>query len=161
MPGTGHGRQSATSARRIRICIPSEAEVSHGGSEGTALIVEEAYRIHQKIGPGLFESVYEVVLANALSKRGLKISRQVVIPIRIDELQFDEGFRADLVVEDQVIVEIKSIERLAPVHKKQVLTYLKLSGIHVGLLINFGGELLKGNIERLVAGAAPDLKKVS
>ncbi len=127
-------------------------------NEITALIVEAAYRIHQKVGPGLFESVYEVVLANALSKQGLKISRQVIIPIRIDDLQFDEGFRADLVVENQVIIEIKSIERLAPVHKKQVLTYLKLSGIHVGLLINFGGELLKGNIERLVAGAAPDLK---
>ena len=124
----------------------------------TAMIVDAAYRIHQDVGPGLFESVYEVVLADALTRKGLKVARQVVIPIQIGERHFDEGFRADLVVEDQVIVEIKSIERLAPVHKKQLLAYLKLSGIHVGLLINFSGELLKGNIERLVAGSAPDLK---
>jgi GxxExxY protein len=128
-------------------------------NELTEIIVDEAYRVHLEVGPGLFESVYEVVLADALVARGLRVARQVVIPIRVRGKYFDEGFRADLVVEGLVVVEIKSIERLAPVHKKQVLTYLKLSGINVGLLMNFGGELFKGNVERLVAGDAPDLKK--
>jgi GxxExxY protein len=124
----------------------------------TAIIVDEAYRIHQEIGPGLFESVYECVLANALIKRGLRVERQAIVPICVRGEEFDEGFRADLIVERLVIVEIKSVERLAPVFKKQLLTYLKLSGIQVGLLMNFSGELMKGNIERLVAGEAPDLK---
>jgi len=128
-------------------------------NEITAAIVDAAYRIHQDVGPGLFESVYEVVLADALTRKGLQVARQVIVPVRIGERIFDEGFRADLVVESRVIVEIKSIDQLGRVHKKQLLTYLKLSGISVGLLVNFGGELLKGNIERLVAGAAPDLKQ--
>jgi iron complex transport system substrate-binding protein len=128
-------------------------------NEITGAIVDAAYRVHQDVGPGLFESVYEVVLADALTKKGFQVSRQVIVPIRIGEHLFDEGFRADLIVEGKVIVEIKSIEHLARVHKKQLLTYLKLSGISVGLLINFGGELLKGNIERLVAGEAPDLRQ--
>ncbi|HEX4141747.1 MAG TPA: GxxExxY protein [Candidatus Methylacidiphilales bacterium] len=89
----------------------------------TAIIVDEAYRIHQEIGPGLFESVYECVLANALKKRGLRVERQVIVPICVRGEEFDEGFRADLIVEGLVIVEIKSVERLAPVFKKQVLTY--------------------------------------
>lgn len=128
-------------------------------NEVTAAIVDSAYRIHTEIGPGLFESVYEVVLADMLADRGLFVQRQVVIPIRIADRVYDEGFRADLIVDKRVIVEIKSIEQLARVHKKQVLTYLKLSGLSVGLLINFGGDLLKGNIERLVAPGAPNLKK--
>ena len=124
----------------------------------TAIIVDEAYRIHKEIGPGLFESVNECLLAHALVTRGLRVDRQVVVSIRARDQVFDEGFRADLIVEGLVIVEIKSVERLAAVPKKQVLTYLKLSGITIGLLINFSGEFLKGNIERLVAGDAPDLK---
>ena len=124
----------------------------------TAVIVDSAYKIHNEIGPGLFESVYELVLADMLASRGLSVQRQVAIPIRIGEKVYDEGFRADLIVNNQVIVEIKSLEQLARVHKKQVLTYLKLSGLPVGLLINFGGDLLKGNIERLVAHGAPPLK---
>jgi GxxExxY protein len=111
------------------------------------------------VGPDLFELIYEVLLSDALTLKGLKVARQVVVPIRVGQRQFDEGFRADLIVEDRVIVEVKSIERLAGVHKKQVLTYIKLPGIRVGLLINFGGELLKGNIERIVASDAPDLKQ--
>jgi len=97
-------------------------------------------------------------LADALAAKGIRVERQVGVPIRFKGKIFDEGFRADLVVENRVIVEIKSIERLAPVHKKQVATYLRFTGISVGLLINFGGELLKGNIERIVVGEAPDLK---
>jgi iron complex transport system substrate-binding protein len=124
----------------------------------TAIIVDSAYQIHRDVGPGLFESVYELVLADALEGKGFQVARQVSVPIRIGEKIYDEGFRADLIVNGRVIVEIKSIERLAPVHKKQVLTYLKLSGLQVGLLINFGGELLKGNIERLVVHAKDDLK---
>ena len=98
-----------------------------------------------------------MVLADILQDKGLKVVRQAPIAITIGGKVFDEGFRADLVVEDCVIVEIKSVEQLARVHKKQVLTYLKLSKIQIGLLINFGGDLLKGNIERLVANNAPDL----
>ncbi|MCE0498918.1 MAG: GxxExxY protein [Methylacidiphilales bacterium] len=125
----------------------------------TAAIVDSAYQIHTEIGPGLFESVYELVLADMLASRGFSVQRQVAIPIRIGEKVYDEGFRADLIVDHRVIVEIKSIERLARVHKKQMLTYLKLSGLPVGLLINFGGDLLKGNIERLVIPGAQNLKK--
>jgi len=124
----------------------------------TATIVDAAYRIHNEIGPGLFESVYELVLADMLASKGFSLQRQVTIPIRIGDKIYDEGFRADIIVEGQVIVEVKSIEQLARVHKKQVLTYLKLSGLPVGLLINFGGDLLKGNIERLVIAGAKDLK---
>lgn len=124
----------------------------------TQVIVDAAFHIHRELGPGLLESVYEIVLADALRSRGLEVERQRAIPIRFDGKVFDEGFRADLVVEHAVIVEIKSVEQLARVHRKQVLTYLKLSDLKLGLLINFGGELLKGNIERLVAGAVPDLK---
>src|ERR1700761_8924448 len=122
----------------------------------TGLIVDLAYRMHEELGPGLFESVYEAVLFDMLVAKGLAVQRQVPVPIRFAGKTYDEGFRADLIVEGRVIIEIKSIDRLAPVHKKQVLTYLKLSSLSVGLLINFGGELLKGNIERL-ANAAPDL----
>jgi GxxExxY protein len=124
----------------------------------TAAIVDSAYQIHTDIGPGLFESVYELVLADKLASRGLLIQRQVAIPIRIGDKVYDEGFRADLIVNNRVIVEIKSIEHLTRVHKKQVLTYLKLSGLPIGLLINFGGDLLKGNIERLVIPGAQNLK---
>lgn len=127
-------------------------------NEITRVIVDSAYRIHTEVGPGLFESVYEILLADALLTSGIRVVRQVSIPVRIGEKIFAEGFRADLVVEERVIVEIKSVEQLASIHKKQLLTHLRLSRISVGLLINFGGERLKGNIERLVAGDAPDLK---
>jgi len=122
----------------------------------TGAMVDAAYHLHEELGSGLFESVYEIVLADILASKGSSVQRQVPIAIRFDGKIYDEGFRADLIVESKVIVEIKSIDGLAPVHKKQVLTYLKLSGLQVGLLINFGGERLKGNIERL-ANSAPDL----
>ena len=130
-----------------------------GTNDISSVIVDAAYKIHTEVGPGLFESVYEAVLADILACRGLSVQRQVPIPIRFGGKVYDEGFRADLVVNQQVIIEIKSIERLAPVHKKQLLTYLKLSGLPVGLLINFGGDLLKGNIERLVISGSPNLKE--
>jgi GxxExxY protein len=123
----------------------------------TGAIVETAYRLHEELGPGLLESIYEVVLADLLMAKGFSVQRQVPVAIRFAGKVYDEGFRADLVVEEQVIIEIKSVDRLAPVHKKQVLTYLKLTGLKVGLLINFGGALLKGNIERLALPGAPFL----
>ena len=115
-------------------------------------IVDAAYHIHKRLGPGLLESVYETVLAHDLRKRGLNIDRQVAVTIVYDDIKFDEGFRADLVVEDKVIVELKSVENVIPVHKKQLLTYLKLADKRLGLLINFGSELIRDGISRVVNG---------
>jgi iron complex transport system substrate-binding protein len=141
------------------LCIHRVDSIFMNPNEVTASIVDAAYHIHRDVGPGCLESVYEILLANALQRKGLRVVRQMPIPIRFDGQIFDEGFRADLVVEDLVIVEIKSVDQLARVHKKQLLTYLKLSGLQIGLLINFGGDLLKGNIERLVANKAPNLER--
>ena len=116
------------------------------------LILDAAFKVHTRTGPGLLESVYEVTLAHELRKLGLRVERQVPIPIRYDEFTFDEGFRADLLVEDKVIVELKSLEQLARVHSKQVLTQLRLSERRLGLLINFGDVHLKHGIERIVNG---------
>jgi GxxExxY protein len=116
------------------------------------IILDAAFRVHTKTGPGLLETVYEVVLAHELRKQGLEVQRQVPMRIRYDELVFDEGFRADLLVEDKVIVELKSVDKLVPVHSKQVLTQLRLSDRRLGLLINFGEVHLKNGIERIVNG---------
>jgi GxxExxY protein len=123
-------------------------------NEIATIIVDAAVKVHRALGPGLFESVYEAVLAHELELRGLQVERQRSIAIYYDGIFFDEGFRADLVVGDKVIVEIKSIERLANVHRKQLLTYLRLSGMKLGLLLNFGGALMKDGIERIVNGLA-------
>jgi len=114
------------------------------------VILDAAFSVHTKLGPGLLESVYEAVLAYELGKRGVTVSRQVAIPIRYDELVFEEGFRADLLVEGKVVVELKSLEKLLPVHAKQVLTQLRLSGHRLGLLLNCGEVHLKDGIERIV-----------
>src|ERR1039458_1566240 len=116
------------------------------------IILDAAFKVHTKTGPGLLESVYEVLLAHELRKQGLQVQRQAPIPIRYDELVFDEGFRADLLVENKVIVELKSVEQLIRVHSKQVLTQLRLSERRLGLLINFGEVHLKNGIERIVNG---------
>ena len=121
-------------------------------NEITGKIVDAAYKVHSELGPGLFESVYEVVLCHELVNRNLKVDRQVSIPIEYENVKFDEGFRADLVVEDRVIVELKSVEQVAPVHKKQSLTYLRLADMRVGLLLNFGQTLIKDGINRVVNG---------
>ncbi len=102
----------------------------------TGAIVDAALRIHEEAGPGMLESTYERILTDLLTSEGLLVERQVAIPIRFAGKIYDEAFRADLIVEKLVIVEIKSVDRLAPIHKKQVLTYLKLSGLKVALLIN-------------------------
>jgi GxxExxY protein len=115
-------------------------------------IVDAAYQVHSKLGPGLFESVYEVVLSHELEKRGLVVERQKTIPILYDEFEFDQGFRADIVVENSVIIELKSVETIVPVHKKQLLTYLRLADMRLGLLINFGAVLIKNGISRVVNG---------
>lgn len=120
-----------------------------------AHILDSAFTVHTRLGPGLLETVYEVVLAHELTKRGLRVERQVSIAIRHDDLVFNEGFRADLVVDKHVIVELKSVEKLAPVHSKQVLTQLRLSGLRLGLLINFGELRLKDGIHR-IANGLPD-----
>lgn len=116
----------------------------------TGAIVDAAMKIHIDLGPGLLESVYEVVLANALQKRGFQVERQKVIRFEYDGILFEEGFRADLLVEGQVIVELKSVEKLAPVHSKQLLTYMRLMNLSVGLLINFGAATLKEGLHRVV-----------
>jgi GxxExxY protein len=116
------------------------------------VVIETAIEIHQKLGPGLLESVYETVLARSLGNKGLLINRQVIIPIDFEGEYFEEGFRADIIVEGKVILELKSVEKLHPVHKKQLLTYLKLTGMKLGYLLNFGEELMKHGIVRIING---------
>jgi len=113
-------------------------------------ILDAAVRIHRALGPGLFESVYEAVLAHELRKRGFNAARQAPVPVHYEGLEFAEAYRADLVVEDKVLVELKSVERLLPIHRKQTLTYVKLKKLRLGLLINFGAEYIKEGIERVV-----------
>jgi len=120
------------------------------------LILDAAFKVHTRLGPGLLESVYEIVLAHELRKAGVQVDRQVPIPICYDEVVFDEGFRADLLIEGKVIVELKSVEKLIPVHSKQLLTQLRLSDRRLGLLINFGEVQLKHGIERIVNGLPDD-----
>jgi GxxExxY protein len=115
-------------------------------------VVDAAFKIHTTLGPGLLESVYEAVLAYELKQRGLLVVRQQAIPVIYEEVQLEEGFRADLIIEGKVIIELKSVEAIAPVHKKQVLTYLRLTNLKLGLLINFGEALIKDGITRVVNG---------
>ena len=116
----------------------------------TGEIVDAALRIHRDLGPGLLESVYEALLARALNQRGFEVERQRAFRFEYQEMVFEDGFRVDLLVEARVIVEIKSVERLAPVHCKQLLTYLKLTNTRVGLLINFGAATLREGVHRIV-----------
>ncbi len=115
-------------------------------------VMDASFLIHRELGPGLLESVYEVILARALTDTGLAVERQVPVPIRFQGVVFDEGFRVDLFVEQKVIIELKSVERLQPVHSKQLLTYLRLTGCRLGLLINFGEYLIKDGFKRVVNG---------
>ena len=115
-------------------------------------ILDAAFVVHTKLGPGLFESVYEVVMQYELKKRGLTAERQKSMPIVYDNIRFDEAFRSDMVVNGKVITELKSVEVLLPVHAKQLLTQLRLSGLKLGLLINFGEAHLKNGIKRIING---------
>jgi GxxExxY protein len=117
-----------------------------------ATVVDVAFHLHRDVGPGLLESVYEALLARLLEERGLTVDRQKVVPVVFRGLVIDEGFRADLVVDHVLVVELKSVERLADVHHKQLLTYLKLMQLPLGLLINFGAALFKDGIKRIAHG---------
>jgi GxxExxY protein len=123
-----------------------------GENEIGTVVVAAAIKIHQTLGPGLLETVYEAVLARKLRQAGFEVKRQVPVPIQFEGMHFDEGFRADLIVEGTVILELKSIETIHPVHKKQLLTYLKLTGLKLGYLLNFGEELMKHGITRVING---------
>ena len=125
------------------------AKARRNVEELSAIVVECAYKLHVETGPGLLESVYEVVLARMLEREGLTVERQVPIPIRVMELNFDEGFRADILVERMLLLELKSVENLLPVHSKQVLTYLRLLRLPLGLLINFGAATFKQGVKRI------------
>ena len=116
------------------------------------IVVDCALRIHKALGPGLLEVVYEAILARQLEKAGLIIQRQVVVPINFEGVSYDEGFRADIIVGGKVILELKSTETVHPVHKKQLLTYLKLTGLKLGYLLNFGDELMKNGTTRMING---------
>ncbi len=123
-----------------------------GKEEVSRIIVDCAFHLHRDLGPGLLETVYEVVLAKMIQDRGLRVQRQKQIPISYAGFTFDEGFRADLIVQDVVLVELKSVENLSPVHAKQVLTYLRLLNIPLGLLINFGAATFKQGCKRILNG---------
>ena len=113
-------------------------------------IVDAALWLHRRLGPGLLESVYESLLAEELRRRGLVVRRQQPIEIELDGLRFREGFRVDLIVQDSVMIELKAVEKLAPVHWRQVLTYLRILDLPIGLLINFGGATLKEGLHRVI-----------
>ncbi len=121
-------------------------------NELSAIVVDLCLQIHSSLGPGLLESVYERVLEKSLNDRGLFVERQKAIPITFNGLVFDEGFRADLIVENKLLLELKSVEKLKAVHFKQVLTYIKLMDLKLGLLLNFGDKLMKDGIKRIVNG---------
>lgn len=119
-------------------------------NEITGTIVDAAFHIHRELGPGLLESAYEAILTHELRNRGLDVTVQQLVPIRYHGVELEAGFRADLIVEGCICVELKSVERLTPVHGKQLLTYLRLLDFRLGLLINFGAPLIKDGIVRVI-----------
>ena len=121
-------------------------------NEIARIIIDTAMEIHRRLGPGLLESVYTVILAHELRKKGLNVEKEVAIPVKWDRIEMEVGFRADLIVENMVIVELKSVEKVAAVAKKILLTYLRLADKRLGLILNFGEELLKDGISRVVNG---------
>jgi GxxExxY protein len=124
--------------------------------EVTGVVVDTAYRLHTRIGPGLMENVYEALLAGMLAERGLQVERQKPVSFSIDGIHFKDGFRVDLLVEQHVVVELKAIDKLAPIHARQLLGYLRLMDLQVGLLINFGEISLKNGLRRIVNRYRPD-----
>ena len=119
-------------------------------NEISKIVVDSCFKIHEQYGPGLFESVYEEIFCYEFSKTGIPFARQMGVPLIHEQIKMDIGFRADIIIDKKVILELKSIEALAPVHFKQVLTYLKLTDIKLGLLINFNVTLIKDGIHRIV-----------
>lgn len=134
-------RKGAKSQRTDRIMTENEL---------SKIIINTCYNIHVQLGPGLLESVYEEILFHELINQGLKVERQKAIPVIWKDIKMEIGFRADLIVENKVIIELKSVETIAPVHPKQLLTYLRITGIKLGLLINFNEKLIKDGIKRIV-----------
>jgi GxxExxY protein len=116
------------------------------------IVVDAAVAVHRNLGPGLLENVYEVILSHELKNRDLRSRRQVPIPIVYDGIRFDEGFKADIVVEERVVLELKSVEKISAAHRKQIQTYLRLTGLKLGFLLNFGDALMKNGIVRAVNG---------
>ena len=116
------------------------------------IVVDCALALHRETGPGLYEIVYEVVMEYDLKARGLSVHRQVPVPIKLRDITFDEGFRADMIINDKVLLELKSVEKVTKAHKKQVLTYLRLKDLKLGYLLNFGEALMKDGITRIVHG---------
>jgi GxxExxY protein len=113
------------------------------------IIVDSAFKVHKALGPGLLESIYEACLFHELTKRGLKVRRQISIPIRYDDLLLESGLKLDLVVEDKTVIELKAVEKMIPLFEAQLLSYLKLSGMRLGYLINFNSVLIKDGIKRM------------
>ncbi|GAG26649.1 unnamed protein product [marine sediment metagenome] len=136
-------RDTEAQSETQRVPIPSAV------NETSGVVVDAAFQVHQALGPGLLESVYEQCLQYELANRGLDVKRQVQVPLMYKELQFDCGFRIDLLVNDQVVVELKAIEAVLPIHLAQLLTYLKITKHRVGLLINFNQTKIKNGIHRL------------
>ncbi len=135
-----------------------------GLDEITGVIIDSAVRIHRRLGPGLLESLYECLLACELRRRGLCAERQQLISFSYDGIDIEDAFRADLLVEQRVIIEVKSLEHLAPVHTKQLLTYLRLMDLRVGLVLNFGAEMMKDGVKRVVnnyTAASPSLLRIN
>ncbi len=126
------------------------APIPDAVNEISGVIVDAAFQVHEILGPGLLESVYEQCLDYELTNRGFDVKRQVQVPLRYKEIQFDCGFRVDLVVNDAVVVELKAIDVILPIHRAQILTYLKITGLRVGLLINFNQTRIKNGIHRMV-----------
>ena len=149
----------------MNLVARGDAEARRGNTELdeiTGAVVDSAYKLHVRLGPGLLESVYEAVLARDLHRRGFAVERQKPISLEYEGLQFVDSFRVDLLVASRVPVEIKSVEKLAPVHSKQLLTYLRLLSLPAGPLINFGEAILKNGVHRVVNGlpasASPRLR---
>ena len=147
-------KYSSYPSDNLRHFAPSRGNSSsslHNVEELSSLVVDCAYKLHVEAGPGLLETDYEVVLTEMLKERGLRVRRQAQVPIELFGLKFDEGFRADLIVEDSFLIELKSVENLLPVHSKQVLTYLRLLKMPLGLLINYGAGTFKEGVKRIVS----------
>jgi iron complex transport system substrate-binding protein len=126
----------------------------HDIEELARIAVDCGLHIHKQLGPGLLESVYEALLAERLGRYGCEVERQKMLPIEVDGLTFKEGYRVDLLVDGKLIIEVKSVERLAPVHSKQLLTYIRLARQPVGLLMNFGAATFREGLRRIVNGPA-------
>lgn len=130
--------------------MPNVVDITKPENKLSGHIIDRAFYIHRELGPGLLESAYEEALVYLLTKDGISIERQKQIPIKIENHSIECGFRADLVIENQIICELKSVEKLIPIHEAQLMTYLRLSGLKIGLLMNFGNKLFKDGLKRMV-----------